>query len=199
MRNGTQLERSPQAPRTREQRELDYVTVARLYCEGKSMREISKVVGVAPSQILGDLRTIRARWRADANISIEQATARELAKIDNLEREYWDAWTRSRADAETNAQEIVDVPIVQKGVAIPAQRRLVRKQTEQRDGNARFLEGVQWCIDRRIKLLGLDAPIKVDITERIRERAIAAGLDPDRAVAAAERILRERAAAQATS
>lgn len=196
--NVTRTERHA-PPRSREQREADYVTVARLYCEGKTLREIAKVIGVVASQALGDLRVVRARWRADANLKMEEATARELAKIDNLEREYWDAWSRSRENAETNSQEIVDVPIIQKGVAIPAQRRLVRKQTENRDGNPRFLEGIQWCIDRRIKLLGLDAPVKVDITDRIRERAIAAGLDPDRAVAAAERILRERAAAQATA
>jgi hypothetical protein len=55
------------------------------------------------------------------------------------------------------------------------------------------LGAVDRCLsimERRAKLLGLDAPMKVDITTRLRELAIAQGLDPDKAVAAAESIVR---------
>lgn len=54
-------------------------------------------------------------------------------------------------------------------------------------GDTKFLAGVQWCIDRRCKLLGLDAPSK-SITARTsveqmrqmgREMLIEKGLDPD--------------------
>jgi hypothetical protein len=33
-------------------------------------------------------------------------------------------------------------------------------EREQRDGNPAFLAGVMSCIERRCKLLGLDAPVK---------------------------------------
>lgn len=45
-------------------------------------------------------------------------------------------------------------------------------------------------MERRAKLLGLDAPKRVDITARIRQIAIDAGLDPDEAVREAQRIVR---------
>ncbi len=41
------------------------------------------------------------------------------------------------------------------------------KRSEQRNGNPAYLSGVQWCIDRRCKLLGLDAPIKAQINAQL--------------------------------
>jgi hypothetical protein len=37
-------------------------------------------------------------------------------------------------------------------------------EKEQRDGNPAFLAGVMSCIERRCKLLGLDAPAKAELT-----------------------------------
>jgi hypothetical protein len=45
-------------------------------------------------------------------------------------------------------------------------------------------------MERRAKLLGLDAPSKIDITHRLREIAAAEGLDPGEVVREAERITR---------
>jgi hypothetical protein len=44
---------------------------------------------------------------------------------------------------------------------------------------------------RRSELLGLDAPVRVDIAGYIRQLAEAEGLDPEEAVSEAERIVRE--------
>lgn len=43
--------------------------------------------------------------------------------------------------------------------------------------------------EREAKLLGLDAPTKIDIEHRIRQIATEAGLDPDEAVQEAQRII----------
>lgn len=43
----------------------------------------------------------------------------------------------------------------------------VAKRSEQRNGNLAYLSGVQWCIDRRCKILGLDAPIKAQINAQL--------------------------------
>ena len=37
------------------------------------------------------------------------------------------------------------------------------KRTEQCNGNPAYLSSIQWCIDRRCKFLGLDAPIKLKL------------------------------------
>lgn len=46
--------------------------------------------------------------------------------------------------------------------------------------------------ESRRHLLGLDAPAKIDITQRIREIAEEAGIDPDEAVKEAQRIVASR-------
>jgi hypothetical protein len=47
-------------------------------------------------------------------------------------------------------------------------------------------------MEREARLLGLDAPQRVDITARIRQMAIEEGLDPDEAVEEARRIIKAR-------
>lgn len=41
------------------------------------------------------------------------------------------------------------------------------KLTEQCNGNPAYLFSIQWCLDRRCKLLGLDAPIKAQINAQL--------------------------------
>lgn len=51
------------------------------------------------------------------------------------------------------------------------------------------IERLMQVLERRAKLLGLDAPVKVDIEHRIRAIAAEAGLDPEEAVREAQRIV----------
>jgi len=83
----------------------------------------------------------------------DEAKARELAKVDRLEREYWTAWGRSCKDAETLRQE---------GSGEKPSR--VVKIKRPRNGDPAFLRGVQWCIERRCKIIGVDAPSKSELT-----------------------------------
>ena len=53
--------------------------------------------------------------------------------------------------------------------------------------------------ERRARLLGLDAPDKIDIEWRIRLMAQSLGLDADAAVAEAQRVIRESQGAHATT
>jgi len=108
---------------------------------------------VSQAQISMDVRTLQKRWVAAGLMDLTEAKARELAKIDELERTYWDAWEESKKARQ------VDTSGKTEGGELRAQ---IRKET--RDGNPAFLTGVGWCIDRRAKLLGLDAPTKQDIT-----------------------------------
>ena len=57
-------------------------------------------------------------------------------------------------------------------------------------GDVNATRTVLSIMDRRAKLLGLDAPPRIDLTGWIREMAIAEGLDPDQAVKDAESIVR---------
>ena len=58
-----------------------------------------------------------------------------------------------------------------------------------RAGDTDAIDRLLRIAERRSKLLGLDAPARVDITAYVRELALAEGLDPDEAVREAERIV----------
>ena len=58
------------------------------------------------------------------------------------------------------------------------------------NGDVNSTRTVLTIMDRRAKLLGLDAPQKLDVTGWIREMAEAEGIDPDQAVRDAESIVR---------
>lgn len=162
----------PMAPkRTRIQRQRDLLDIARLYLEGKRQWEIVEwIAGNRPyklsQQILSiDLRDIQRQWLAEAKILVEEQRRKELAKIDNLEREYWAAYARSKSKSVRITHE--GKPCKSKKDATEPDAMTPEITTmvkEDRDGDPRFLEGVQRCIDRRCRLLGLDAPAKQELS-----------------------------------
>jgi hypothetical protein len=158
------------------------VEIMRRYLEGQTQYKIGRDLQLDQSTVARDLRTIRETWvdRQMESFSLHKAEA--LARIDNLEREAWEAWHRSQAEFNSSMREQISGD---KNQTRHMQRRA------RAVGQAAYLAAIQWCIDRRIKLLGLDAPHKIDITKRIRAFATAQGLDPDEAVAEAQLVLKE--------
>ena len=125
--------------------------IALLYLQGNLQSDIAREVGVSQATISRDLKVLHEHWLAEANVSIKAAKAKELAKIDALECTYYDAWLRSQENAESTTQRMTGAVLGKKEMT-----KTVKGQV----GDARFLAGVQWCIDRRCKILGIDAPVK---------------------------------------
>lgn len=149
----------PGKRRSKSQLDRDRRQIASLYLRGWLQVDIAEKLGISQQTVSLDLKALHREWQRSAIADIDKAKARELAKIDNLEREYWVAWRRSRKDAETitekNRGEAED------GKLIDPQRMFRRKGQA---GDPRFLQGIQWCIERRCKILGIDAPDRHDIT-----------------------------------
>jgi hypothetical protein len=57
-------------------------------------------------------------------------------------------------------------------------------------GSTASADVVLKIMDRQAKLLGLDAPIRINVEDRIREMALAEGLDPEEALDEARAIIR---------
>lgn len=131
--------------------------IAELYLHGWLQVDIAEEVGVNQSTISRDLKSLHKEWLQSALVDIDEAKAKELAEVDNLEREYWRAWERSQLDKEIEIQETVTGG--KEGSREREQTRL-----EGQAGDPRFLNGVEWCVERRCKLLGLDAPTRTDVT-----------------------------------
>lgn len=124
-----------------------------LYLQGWSQMKIAEMLNVSQRCISGDLKAVQLAWLDSSLRNFDALRAEQLAKIDKIEFEYWQAWERSKEQS-------------------------VRKMTEQKDetkraqvtvedsyGDPRFMQGAERCIMQRCKLLGLDAPVKIAQTD----------------------------------
>lgn len=134
--------------------------VATLYLRGVTQWEIAEQMDVNQATISRDLKALQEEWLQSALVDINEAKAKELAKIDALEIEYYQAWERSQEDAETIINEKIGT---QKGESLDKRGKEVRKLVGQ-SGDPRFLQGVQWCINKRCEILGLDSPKKTELS-----------------------------------
>ena len=133
--------------------------IADLYLQGETQTNIAVLVKLSRPTVTRDLAALRDEWRASALIDIDEAKARSLAKVDRLEREYWTAWARSCEDAETVRMEGKPTGEGEEG----APEKVV-KTSKGQAGDPRFLAGVMTCIERRCKIIGVDAPTKNELT-----------------------------------
>ena len=132
--------------------------VGKLYLSGMTQPAIARELGVSQPTVSRDMKVLRDEWLASALIDVNAAKAKELAKIDNLEIEYWEAWRRSIGE---HIQEVTKAKGPAKGSPTDIEK-VVRKNTLV--GDPRFLQGIQWCIDKRCKILGLDSPQLVELS-----------------------------------
>lgn len=137
--------------RTKFEREDDYVTITRLYLQGKTQQEIADELKLSRQQIGFDLKTIQRRWRESTTINIDEAKQRELSRIDELERTYWQAWERSVEQRTRTSTEKVSGENGRSKASV---------QKEDMLGNPAYLAGVMDCIKERCKILGIYAPEK---------------------------------------
>ena len=80
---------------TKEARAKRYSIVADLYLKGWYQSDIAAKVGVTQQQISNDLKVIYRLWKQSAIQDFNTLKERELIKIDNMERTYWEAWQKS--------------------------------------------------------------------------------------------------------
>lgn len=113
--------------------------VANRYMRGEAQWSIARALEINPDTVRQDLRAIRKEWLLSALTDYGNRQAQELAKVDEVERQSWDAWTCSR---EVHYVKGPDGDWVAK----------------QPPGDPRFLEMVLNCIKRRCEILGVDAP-----------------------------------------
>ncbi len=143
--------------------------VADLYLRGELQVAIAEAVGISQTTVSRDLKALQKEWLASSLVDYNKAKARELAKVDHLERTYHAAWERSCEDAESATRKQKGKVIRQQdkdGKWVAEQPAEVSKTSKGQVGDPRFLQGVQWCIERRCKILGIDAPTKHDLTTK---------------------------------
>ena len=81
--------------------EDDRREIACLYLQGKTQRAIADRLGMTRQMVGYDLKAIQRRWREDTSRNLDEEKARVLAKLDELERTYWQAWEDSLGQITT--------------------------------------------------------------------------------------------------
>lgn len=129
--------------------------IAARMTEGKSDDDIGEEVGLSSKVIETERKLMTTQWLkplSEENLDIWRR--KELDKLDALEAEYWDAWYRSKADREINAE--IDRQSGTKKTQVKSKRRISQV------GVAEYLKGIKDCMQRRAELLGLDAATKIE-------------------------------------
>lgn len=132
--------------------------ISELYLRGMTQHEIAREVGVTQQQVSYDLKVIRRALDKQAVENLDEHRRLELARINDLQREYWQAWQESKEQAtKTHAKKVAGGS----GGEGRTETTLVK---EERTGDPRYLAGVQWCIAERAKILGINAPQRTEVT-----------------------------------
>ncbi len=132
----------------------DRLDVAVHYLAGKSLRQIAdwfaknRPYVVTIGTVSRDMEQVRIIWRERAAQLVGERKAEELARLDRIEAEAWEAWERSKKDA---TKKFGKRQTPAGGVALET----VGQETFQRDGNPKFLELVARCVEKRLDVLGL--------------------------------------------
>lgn len=148
--------------RTKFERENDLQRITGMYLQHMTQAEIATELKLSQPQIKYDLDEIKRRWREDTKIDLDAAKQKELARLEQLEHTYWQAWKRS-------LKPLKKVRIEKKFGEVD---KTIRTR-EQLLGIPAYLEGVVRCIQERSKLLGIYAPVKqdvkIDFTDELRD------------------------------
>lgn len=121
--------------------------VAQRYVRGQTQWEIARAFEVDQATISRDLAAIQAEWLSQAVLDVGTVRARELARIDEVERQAWIAWLKSQENAETSKERTRGPDGTQ---------TVTEKVSKGQAGDPRYLEIVLKCVERRCKILGVD-------------------------------------------
>jgi len=127
------------------------------------------------AQYTDDLKMLLQQWREDNNQNTEEWVQMEVARVDMLISELYEAWEKSKQDYELvrARQERVQQEAGEQSTANKEHGKSKRpaqiKQVQSREnitnyGNVGYLTEIRKLLEYRAKLLGLYAPDRKEVT-----------------------------------
>ena len=164
--------------------------VSELRLQGKSVRQIADAVTarlqlpkkVSTFTIHSDIKLLLQQWREDNNHNTEEWVQMEVARVDMLIAELFEAWEKSKTDYEQIRQRQerghFEVPATDEAEAgkpsgkrsgkrrIPSPyiKQVQSKESVTNYGNVGYISEIRKLLEYRAKLLGLYAPDRREIT-----------------------------------
>lgn len=162
-----------QNKRTERQRAIDLDFVEDLYVRcvpiNKILQELndSRPYSLTQQMLSYDLAAIRERWKKRSESSIMEQISKELASLDKIESEAWEAWKRSQGKAETltrKGKKAAGSSAGADGKGESGETIEVTKREEDQIGDPRFLAEARACVVERRKMMGLDKPSRIKVS-----------------------------------
>lgn len=147
---------------------------ASLYRRGFSIRDITNEVKIrlglstlSTRTVHKDIKRLLAEWRELRIKDMDEAVQLELERIDEVIREAWEAWDKSKMDHQRKRAKQIGTPGNNKGTN-ESNITTVRMEQQSEDvtcfGDPRYLEVIHRNLAERRKLLGLYSAEKKELT-----------------------------------
>lgn len=155
--------------RTVEQREADKAFCANLFVKGYTYRQIADKLNEANREngleytvtfktVFNDINAVLAEWKKQQFTDISNYMQLELKKLDKIEIELWTAWENSKGSKRKTK---IKNGTINNGIATGGE--LAERSLETTNGDPRYLDLLLKVQERRAKLLGYNAPLKVNV------------------------------------
>lgn len=155
--------------RTVEQREADKRFCAELFVKGYTYRQMADKLNeynhengleytLTYKSVFMDIQQVLAEWKKERFKDIDNYMQLELKKLDKIEVELWQSWENSKGGKRKTK---IKNGTINNGIATGGE--LAERTLETTDGDPRYLDLLLKVQERRAKLLGYNAPVKVDV------------------------------------
>jgi hypothetical protein len=136
-----------------EEKAIDDEKISTLRLQGKTHRQIAKEVGLSKAEVTKTLSRLRADWRRRAKESTDRHITESVARLLRTMDRAWIAYDNSIGPHEKQTQKTIAGAVAETSV-----------QTEELNGDPRYLTIVLDCEKQLRGLLGLDAPTKTELS-----------------------------------
>lgn len=170
---GTENKKQPRMKDYRQAQIVRLDIISELYKKGNSYRDIRREVMTrlnlecySLQTVHKDVQRLLEEWRKERLDNTDQALQLELTRIDDLVKEAWAAWEKSKTDYTQKTAKQKGLPSTDEG----GNDEIITVQLEQGSkefvctGDPRYLELINKLLIERRKLLGLYAPEKKELS-----------------------------------
>jgi hypothetical protein len=127
----------------------------------EALSKLDPPIKASKSTVHRDMVSVREEWKADRLRNADEIIGEELSKLSLMEEQAWAALAASR-------QPTIKTKTVSRDVVVGDGRVVTQTTTTheqiQRVADPRQLRALTDILERRAKLLGLDAPKNIDLT-----------------------------------
>ena len=169
--------------RTVEQREADKRFCADLFVKGYTYRQIAEILNTHNEKngltykltyktIFCDINQVLVEWKKERFETVDNYIHLELKKLDKIEVELWEAWEKSKSGKRKT--KIIGGDIKNGSISGGV---LDNRMLEDTNGNPKYLDLLLKVQERRAKLLGYNAPVRLELDNRIEEEKLGPAYD----------------------